>query len=313
VPAATALALAAVVSLGAPVKARAQACCAGATAFTPGRLAAHEDALAGVLVRATVLYGAFEANGSFVASPKGTAEVDLEEDLFASVRVLGRGQLTLLAPLVETYRRDLGSTGVVSDLGGGFGDFQAAARWDFTLAGASVRVPGIAALVTLTLPTGVPPEAATDPLASESTGTGAYQGAFGLALEQSWGKLLVNVTGSATVHSARTVEAPGTPDVHTQVGPAFNAFAAVAWTFDAGPVGALTASYTGQLATVTDSGHLETAAPGIRQLRIGASAGYELPGGWRLQGGVFMDPPIPHVGQNEPTGVGLSATAISTW
>jgi len=26
-----------------------------------------------------------------------------------------------------------------------------------------------------------------------------------------------------------------------------------------------------------------------------------------------MDPPIPHVGQNEPTGVGLSATAISTW
>ncbi len=262
----------------------------------------REESLAGVLLRVTDLYGSFDGSGTFRRSPPGTAEVDLEQDLFATVRVLRNGQLSLLAPVVETYRRVPGQSGI----GGGFGDLQAAARWDFTLAGASSRVPGIAALATLTLPTGVAPEEATDPLATDSTGTGAYQGAFGVSIEQMWGKLLLDVTGSATVHSARTVEG-----VHTQLGPAFNAFAAVAWAFDAGPVGAVTASYTGQLSTLTN-GAAEPAS-GRRQLRLGVSAVYDLPGGFRLQGGVFFDPPIPHLGQNETTGAGLSATLISVW
>ena len=55
------------------------------------------------------------------------------------------------------------------------------------------------------------------------------------------------------------------------------------------------------------------AGPGRRQLRVGVSAGYELPGGWRLQGGVFMDPPIPGLGENETTGAGVTATVISAW
>ena len=300
-PDAAAFALAAIVSLGAPAKALAQACCAGSTAVTPGRLSIHEDALVGVLASAAMQYGQFYGDGTFVHQKWGS-EVDLQQEIFATARVLGKGQISLIAPLVETYRRESG----ISDLGGGFGDLQASARWDFTLAGASVRVPGIAAIATLTLPTGVPPEEATDPLASDSTGTGAFQGAFAVALEQTWGKLLVNLTGSVTAHSARTEEG-----IHSQLGPAFNAFAAVAWTFDAGPAAALTLSYTGEPSTWIDG--VAQPQSGRRQLRVGVSGGSELPGGWRVQASVFMDPPIPGLGENEPTDAGLTTTVISTW
>jgi hypothetical protein len=269
--------------------------------LTPGRLQIHENALVGLVARGTAITGSFDAGGGFV-SPRGAVEGDFEQDLIATLRVLGDGQITALVPIVETYRRESG----ISDGGGGFGDLQVSARWDPTYAGASQRIPGIAVLASVILPTGVPLEHATHPLSADSTGTGAVQGALGLSLEQTFGKVLVNLTGSGTVHSARTAQG-----VHSLLGPSFYALGAVGYSFDAGPVAALTASYTGSLDTRIDGADVPSTAR--TQLRFGLSGGYSINDAWRVQAGVFGDPPLRHFGQNQPAGVGGSAAIFRVW
>jgi hypothetical protein len=286
-----------------PRAARAQACCAGGTVLTPGRLNLHEDALVGVQWRGTGATGSFDAKGRFVSLPKGDAEADFEEDLIASLRVLSRGQVTLLVPLVETYRRE----SRITDGGGGLGDVQVSARWDATLAGASLTIPGIAVLASLALPTGVPPELATHVLSADATGAGTVRGGLGLSLEQTWGKLLVNLTGSATWSSARTVMG-----VRTQLGPSFNAFAAVGYSFEPGPILALTASYTASLDSKIDGVGVRDSAR--TQLRLALAGGYVFNDAWRMQAVLFGDPPVIQAGQNQPAaGVGASATLFRTW
>src|SRR5436309_3988202 len=49
------------------------------------------------------------------------------------LRIAPRAQLALLVPIVETYRR----FPTASDSGGGFGDVNLSARYDFVLAGES--------------------------------------------------------------------------------------------------------------------------------------------------------------------------------
>ncbi|MGH7438955.1 MAG: hypothetical protein ACRENE_24980, partial [Polyangiaceae bacterium] len=113
---------------GTPSKARAQACCAGTGAVTPGRLGMMDDALVGLQAKAGAVTGSFDANGQLLASPPGTAEVDLEQDAFGALRLLEKGQAAVLVPLVETWRRSLGppNTGggrrYIGEAGGGLGD-----------------------------------------------------------------------------------------------------------------------------------------------------------------------------------------------
>src|ERR1700728_1841487 len=87
-----------------PSLARAQACCAGGSAVTPGRLEAHEDALVGTELRAASVIGSYQL-GDYRASPPGTPEYDFEEDVFGAVRFLRKAQVALLVPIDETYRR----------------------------------------------------------------------------------------------------------------------------------------------------------------------------------------------------------------
>src|SRR5580704_3662537 len=88
-------------SVLAPATARAQACCAGTGAVTPGRLGVLEDALVGLEAKAGLVAGSFDPGGRPVASPPGAGEVDLEQDAFGALRVLSRGQVSLLVPVVE--------------------------------------------------------------------------------------------------------------------------------------------------------------------------------------------------------------------
>src|SRR4051812_20388845 len=125
----------------APQQARAQACCAGVGAATPGRLALHEDALLGLRMRAATVFGSFDASGEYRAAPPGSSEWDLEQDLVGALRVLPRGQVAALVPLVETYRATRGE----SQFGGGVGDVNLSARYDFVVAGESRWMPGVAA------------------------------------------------------------------------------------------------------------------------------------------------------------------------
>jgi hypothetical protein len=291
----SALALALALLASAPREAAAQACCGGPTAFAPARLAPHEDALAGLQIKASDAFGSFDASRRFHAAPSGTAEIDLEQDLVAAARVLRWAQVSMVLPMVETYRRVPG----LSEASGDLGDLQLGGRWDFMLPGEHPKIPGIALLFGLTLPTGRTPEAATKPLATDATGTGSVQLAPALALEQAWGPILVNVTGSLAWRSPRTVGA-----LHAQQGLMLTSAASAAYVFENKAVVGLSATYSAELdaridgATVPSSGRATT--------RLGVSGGMQFTGGWRIQGTVFGDLPVRWLGYNQPAAAGVT-------
>jgi hypothetical protein len=133
--------------------------------------------------------------------------------------------VALLVPVVQTYRRARGT----SDFGGGFGDVNLSARYDFALAGESEVVPGIAALAGITFPAGRPAEssdAANHPLAADATGIGAYQLNLGVALEQTAGPWLFGVTALYAKRTPRTVGAG-----KITLGAQWTVLAAAAYTF----------------------------------------------------------------------------------
>lgn len=285
-----------------PRVAGAQPCCSGATALTPARLALHEDVLVGVVARGTWIYGSFDPAGTYVPASSGAAEVDLEQDAVAAVRVAARGQASISLPLVETYRR-VASAG---EWGGGVGDVVFGARWDFVEPGHYVIWPGVAVSGTMTLPSGRPAEEATNTQATDATGAGAFQLGAGLSLEQTFGHVLVHLTGSLAWRDWRLV---GRTRVHDGLG--LSVLGAAGWTFDDGAALALTASYSVDGApeidgvTVRDAGRAHT--------RLGVIGGRGITDRLRLQGGVFGDLPIPHLGHGQPIGLGSSLALLLSW
>lgn len=284
-----------VVSLVAQATARAQPCCGGASAFAPARLTLHEDGLIGLSARAAGVVRSFDAHGAVVTPPAGTREVDLEQDVVGALRVLTRGQVSFLVPLVETVRRVPGRT----ETGGGYGDIQLGARWDFKVAGPSTKWPGIAALGTVTLPTGVPTDQASKPLATDATGTGALHTALGAAVEQTFGSVLLNVTGTGAWRAPRSVGS-----LRVQPGLLFTAFAGASVYLPREAVLALSASYTAELATRADGEVVDDSARSFTRLTLGG--GPPTWGPWRVQGSFFSDLPIAKLGQNQPVSLGAA-------
>jgi hypothetical protein len=291
--------LVALAAWGSPSRARAQACCAGGSAITPGRLQLHEDALVGTQLKAGMVLGTFDPSGRFLGSPAGVTEGDFEEDLFGAVRVLRRGQVALLVPFVETQRQGPTDGG---RFGGGIGDVNLSARYDFVLAGESRYVPGIALLAGVTFPTGVAPEQATPPLGVNVTGTGAFQGNAGIALEQTFGPWLFNATGLVAVRSARFGE---------QLAPQGTLLAAAAYTLPDDVAIALSASYAFE-GDATFS--VPTNVSSSKRLTVVTLSGFwPVADTWRLLGGIYLDPPVDHLGSNQSAAGGLTLTVIRSW
>jgi len=297
-PLLAALVCAAIATRAAP--ARAQACCAGAGIATPGRLALHDFVLAGTELRAGALVGSFDQNGNYSGRAPGTVEDDLEEDLFAAVRVLKRGQVALLVPFVETLRR----AGSVTDAGGGIGDVNLSARWDFLYAGQSRYVPGIAVLAGVTFPSGVPIESASDPLGSDATGIGAYQINGGLALEQTFGPWLVALSCIVAARTPRTVG-----NVSETLAPQVSTLATLAYVTRREIAFALSSSFTYEGDATIDG----ATAADTRRLTLALTGGVLFPIGdaWRAQVGVTWNPPI--VGENTLATAGLQWTLVHAW
>ena len=294
------VALALFLAMGFPAHAWAQACCAGGSAVTPGRLKPYEDALVGVQVRAAGIVGSYYVGGRYVPSPAGDAESDFEQDVLGALRVLPRGQVTLLVPLVETLR----STPLDgSRFGGGIGDMNLSARYDFVLAGESNYFPGLALLAGITLPTGTSVESATEPLAVDATGIGTVQGQFGLAMEQTFGPWLANATATVAARGPRFGETLG-----TQV----TLLAAGAYTFSNDSALALAASYAFEGDATTTAG-MPVPASSKRVTTVTVSVLWPLRGGWRLLGGLFVNPPIDALGSNQPATGGVTFTVIRSW
>jgi len=284
----------------APALARAQACCAGGSAVTPARLEPHEWALAGAALRAGADFGSYNTDGHYVPYASGDSEVDFEQDLFGAVRVLRRGQVALLVPLVQTYRA---TTLDGAHFGGGIGDVNLSARYDLLRAGESEYVPGIALLAGVTFPTGTAPESSPAPLAVDATGIGAFQGNLALALEQTFGAWLVNATGIVAARTARHGETLG-----TQV----TLLAASAYSFPNDTAVALALSYAFEGdATVTGGSDIPDTSK--RLLTANISVLWPFGNFWRLVGGPFFNPPFHALGANQLATGGFTIAVIRAW
>lgn len=282
--------------------ARAQACCAGAAAITPGRLLLHERALAGAELRGSVLVGSHGADGSFRAPAAGTSEWDFEQDLFGSVALTERAQASVLAPLLESARRSP-TTG--AEFGGGLGDVNASARYDFVWSHEYRYVPWLALLAGVTLPTGRAPEAARKPLASDATGLGAVQANLGVAAERSFGDWFGNVALLVAKRFDRTAHG-----VRSGLATQFSGILAggYAWSQTSA---ALAVTYAAEGDARVDG--VKVARSAKRALRLTGSVTASLSDTVRLRGGVFFDAPVDGVGQNEPDALGLSATFVKSF
>ena len=280
----------------------AQACCAGGSALTPGRLQLHEDAAVGLSLKFNDLEGSFDSRRRFLANPRGAHELGFEQDLFATVRAFEHAQFTFLVPFVQTVRW----VPSVSDVGGGLGDMNMAARYDFFGAGQHAIIPGIAALAGLTLPSGRPPETSRRPLATDATGAGMFQVNLGLALEQTFGPFVVNLSGLIALRTRREVNG-----LSSQLGPQLTALAALGYTFENEAALVLSASYAGE----TDSFINDTRVmnSGRAQTTLALTGTLPLGDAWRLQGGVNCVLPISGLGQNQTAGPGFTVTLIRAW
>lgn len=290
----------ALATLFAPAVARAQACCAGSGALTPGRLAVYEDALAGVRVRGAGVLGSWDSGGRYVRSPSGATEIDLEESVFGALRVLSRGQVALLVPFPETYRKARGR----SETGGGIGDVNASARYDFHLAGQSRYVPGVALLAGVTAPTGTPIDKVDK--STDATGVGAWQLNGGVALEQLYGNFLFNLTGIVAKRTSRAVQG-----VDETLGTRFTGLAGAAYTLGSGAAVSLLASYAAESRATIDGVVTDGTAKHLLELSIGGMV--PITDHWRVQGSLFLDPPLDHAGENELASTGASATLVRSW
>jgi len=290
------------VALVLPAHVLAQACCAGSSTLTPARLGIHEDAAIGVMARGTGVLGSYDAAGKYLVSPSGVAELDGEVDVVGTLRVLADAQVTLLVPVVATWRQVTG----LSELGGGLGDLNLSGRYDFWHAGQSRVLPGIAVMLGVTFPTGRAPEDATKLLATDATGVGAFQLTGGLALEQSFGHFIVNLTALASWRTPRTVRG-----VDERLGAQFQGLLGVGYVFDNEASVALSLGQVASLDAVVQGQRVFGSGHGLPS--IGVSGSVPLGEAWRLQGGLSYNPPVAVLGWNQTAGLGFTLSVLRTW
>jgi hypothetical protein len=272
-----------------PRSAESQACCAGAAAGQLGRLALHEEGLVGLDLRGVRTLGTFGDDATYRAS--GTEALQFEQSLLATVRLGHPAQVGVVLPLVQSYARTRREAG----FGGGVGDLQLQARYDFTFAGQSLRVPGIAVVGGLVLPTGRALEETSHPLGVEATGRGAIRASGGLGLEQSFGAAFAQIAGAFTYDAPRTAR-----------GRTYDA----RWGASASFV--LGASLPSELTLALSARHEAEPESPRRSWRLGLAAGLPL-ADWRLQGGLFCDPPFEGFGRNENARLGLHFALMRIW
>jgi len=292
---------AALATFGAARAARAQACCASTSAIFPARLQGNEDALVGLGFKLAGVTGSFDGQRILHGQPDGAHELDFAQTALVTVRAISDFpfQINVAVPFVETYR----SAGGLTDAGGGVSDMKLSMRWDVTAAGHDPIVPGIAGLLSLTVPSGKPIESASGALAADATGLGAMQLDAGLAFEQIFGRMLFATAFTASFHQARTASG-----VHSQLGPDLAGTLAASYTFRGGAALGASFMYTGSWDATVAGVAVPNSARALTELAVIGSL--PLTSHLRLAGSIYFVPPISSVGENEPASVGLTATLI---
>jgi hypothetical protein len=280
--------------------ARAQACCTSTSTIFPARLQDDEAALVGIRANGAVAYGSFDSQRVLHGQPSGASEIDLGQTLLVTARAANEPlQFNVSVPFVETIR----SAGNVNDAGGGLGDVSFSMRWDITHAGKDPVVPGIAPLLSVTVPSGTAADSARNPLGADATGLGAAQLGAGLALEQIFGRTLFAIAGTATFHGSRTLAG-----IHSQLGPDIAAILGVSYTFRNGFALGGSIMYSNSFDSTINDQDVPNTARALTEVSI--TGAFPLKNDMRVLGSVFFIPPISSMGQNEIANAGLAITFI---
>jgi hypothetical protein len=288
-----------------PPRAVAQACCAGGTIVTPTRLALHEDFAVGVQFRARTNPGSFDASGHY-SSSSGVEQI-LEQDLAVSARIVEKGQIGAVIPMLQTHRSVAG----IDDWGGGLGDVSVNARYDFLLAAQALYWPGFGVLAASTIPTGTPPDKANHPLAADATGDGTYDVTLGLDVEKVAGHFYAALNGWLTHRFARTLSVGGGPALTESFSARWTLLAVAGYVFDSeAALGLYISALNEGPATING---VQDPTTMLRLTTVGAAGVLPIRDLWRLQGALFSDVTITSFGRNEPVGYGLTVSLLKVW
>jgi hypothetical protein len=282
--------------------ASAQPCCAGPALLTPGRLTAHEDALVGIQLKAGSIVGSFDSDGAFGPPSPGSSEYDLEQDVYGTLRVFSKGQVSVLVPFLESGRAVPG----LSEFGADIGDLTISGRYDFLLAAQS-RFPGIALLVGANVPTGRPPDAkSASLLGSNAAGTGAFQGSLGVALEQAGESLFADVTVLLTQSAPRSVNGQS-----GMLGLQLHASVAAGRFWDNGLALAATLATTASRDAVVNGAAVPRTGRSVTT--VGIAGAWQFNDLWRLQASITDALPVKSLGENQTAGWGLALLVMRSW
>lgn len=268
---------------------RAQSCCAGSVATTPGRLAMYEDALIGLQAKVSRSYGAHDVSGGYAKDPSGSSELDLEQDLIGTVRLASRLEASVLVPYLETIRHASGT----KDTGHGLGDVSLVGRYDLLRTREIGAWPGVALAAGVSFPTGRPVDRSTHVLAADATGTGAFQATVGAIVEESFGPenaWFGVVSAYVSERTPRTVAG-----VKSQLGTQASFSLAIGRSFTDDSAVALFVSRT--IEGKTKIGDEE--AEGRSATGIGLVALHPFTDHWRAQVSAALNPPLDGFGKNQ--------------
>jgi len=256
----------------------------------------------GLQVHGRSVFGAFSAGGQYSGAGEGETDWSLGQDLFAAVRFLDRCQAALLLPFVETWRAVPGTAAA----GGGIGDLTLGARWDVLNTGERHPVPGVALLLGLLLPTGTPPEKASDALAAGTTGQGSVEGTAGVGVEAAWDPVFVSATLTVGLRAPRQVSG-----VRQSFAPRLNGLLAAGRTL---PHGVTVGAFAGGMAQGRSSdGDGPIAGSSLSLLTVGVAGTVSPSDHWRVQGTLSGNPPLGGAGRNQTAGVGLTVSLMRLW
>lgn len=276
----------------------AQACCIGASGLTPGWLTNHERALVGAQLRLSETWTTYPTVGSFYSrTPEHDARV--ETSLFATYRVLPRGQISAFMPVETIRRRSLGGTDTRTSLG----DFTLVGRYDFIRAGES-WIPGIAVLAGTQAPTGRSSDEGTSNLAADVNGLGTWEFNGGVSVEQTFGHLVLHTTVLVGYRLPNEVLGE-----EQHLGWRALYLVAAGWVFDndVALMGTLTHASDGD-ATLAG---MEAKDTGFRSTQAALLVVSPLTDNLRLRTSVFTD--VPPLGVNRPALGGTSISLARTW
>lgn len=271
-------------------RARAAACCMSATAVGMGRLLIWEDFAIGFSSSVRGGVGAWSGDATWTPY-RDYEEIEWAAEVWSLIRLQRRATLYLRVPTTLTHRR----AGPLSEVGGGLADLGLGARFEILEIGEYAELPALAATVSLSAPTGVAPDQASQPLGTDVTSRGAWVLTAGLSLEKTKLPWFVRVDVGVDVPlpaERRDLR------VTQRFGPGISVALVGGYELAEGLVASLLARFRWEApltlagATVADSSRHETG--------LALALSYRVAPHWTLQFGLDTPILVDHLGDNQP-------------